>query len=83
MSDHDPFDFSEGIMLIGSACDQVGHDTENAIVAYDFRGSVARICTRPWCGMAFEVVALDDLAPEEYDELMAAINEISDIEHYE
>lgn len=75
--DRERLSFLEGMMFVGSNCDNVGHDEDNAIVGYDFKGMVAKVCPRPWCMEVIEYIAVDDLTREEFDELIAVIDEVS------
>lgn len=72
--------FSNGMMFQNSNCDNVdiGHDKENAFLVYDFKGLVSKVCPRPWCMEPFEVIPVDDLTREQFDELMKVIQEVSE-----
>lgn len=80
--DRTEISFNEGIMFFGSNClnEGVGHDEENAIIGYDFNGTVAKICPRPWCMEVINTVAVDDLSRAEFDELTMAIQGASEYE---
>ncbi len=80
--DREPISFMEGVMFTGSNCgnEGVGHDLENAIIAYDFKGQIARICARPWCLQVIDTIAVDDLTREEFDELTELIQGVSEYE---
>ncbi len=79
MSDRREIRFDNGIMFKGSNCeiDGIGHDEENAMVAYDFMGTIIHVCPRPWCNEIIGVTRVDDLSRDEYDELMNTIRSLS------
>lgn len=80
MPEHESLKFSEGIMISGSNCeiDGIGHAETNVILAYDFKGTIARICPRPWCREVINTVAVDDLTSTEYDDFMALLHSLSE-----
>ncbi len=79
MKNRKELNFENGIMFKGSNCeiDGIGHDIENAVIAYDFMGTVLHVCPRPWCMEVIDVVRVDDLTRKEYDELMNTIEYLS------
>jgi len=77
MTDHERLSFTDGMMFAGSNCDNIGHDEEDAIIGYDFKGMVAKVCPRPWCMEVIQYIAVDDLSGEEFDELMMVIEGVS------
>jgi len=80
MPEHQSLKFSDGIMISGSNCDieGIGHSKTNIILAYDFKGTVACICSRPWCHEVINTIAVDDLTSTEYDELMSLLHSLSE-----
>lgn len=76
----EPISFTDGMVFAGSNCniDGIGHDTNNPIIGYDFKGTVAKICPRPWCMEIMDEVAVDDLSREEFDELRMVIKGVSE-----
>ena len=64
---HDSFTFESGLLFNGSPCDSVGHDFENALPAYDFKGTLMKICPRPACQQVIQVTRVDDLDSEEWE----------------
>lgn len=70
---HDSFTFESGLLFNGSPCDSVGHDLENALPAYDFKGTLMKICPRPVCQQVIQVTHIDDLDAEEWEALQEII----------